>query len=154
MVADYLSAQLQAGADAVQLFDTWAGELSPSEYRDFALPYARDAIAKLGRFGKPVIYFVNGIAGILEPAAETGAGVLSIDWRCSLAEVRRRVPGRALQGNLDPALLFGPPESVAARVKGMIAETAGLGHIVNLGHGILPETPIDSVAAYYDAVRG
>jgi len=154
MVTDYLAAQLEAGADAVQLFDTWAGELSPAEYREFALPYARDAIAKLERFGKPVIYFVNGIAGILEAAAETGAGVLSIDWRCSLAEVRRRVPDRALQGNLDPALLFGTPESVAARVTEIVAETGGRGHIVNLGHGILPETPIESVAAYYDAVRG
>ncbi len=154
MITDYLSAQLEAGADAVQIFDTWAGELSPAGYRDFALPYVRDAIAKLGRLGKPVIYFVNGIAGILEAAAETGADVLSIDWRCSLTEVRRRLPGLALQGNLDPALLFGTPESVAARVAEMVAETAGRGHIVNLGHGILPETPIESVAAYYDAVRG
>jgi uroporphyrinogen decarboxylase len=154
MVSAYLSAQLEAGADAVQLFDTWAGELSPAEYREFALPYVRDAVARLARFGKPVIYFVNGIAGILDAAAETGADVLSIDWRCSLAEVRRRLPGRALQGNLDPALLLGTPESVAARVAGIVAETGGLGHIVNLGHGILPETPIESVAAYYDAVRG
>ncbi len=154
MVARYLSAQLEAGADAVQLFDTWAGELSPDEYRDFALPYVRDAVAQLERFGKPVIYFVNGIAGILDAAAETGAHVLSIDWRCSLAEARRRVPGRALQGNLDPALLFGTPESVASRVTRIMAETGGLGHIVNLGHGILPQTPIESVAAYYEAVRG
>ncbi|HET9796069.1 MAG TPA: uroporphyrinogen decarboxylase [Thermoanaerobaculia bacterium] len=154
MVAAYLAAQLEAGADSVQLFDTWAGELSPAEYREFALPYVRDAIAKLERLGKPVIYFVNGIAGILEAAAETGANVLSIDWRCSLGEVRRRLPGRALQGNLDPALLFGTPESVAARVAEIMAETGGLGHIVNLGHGILPETPIESVSAYYDAVRG
>ena len=154
MVAAYLSAQFEAGADAVQLFDTWAGELSPAEYREFALPYVRDAVGKLERFGRPVVYFVNGIAGILEAAAETGAHVLSIDWRCSLADVRRRVPDRALQGNLDPALLFGTPESVASRVTRIMAETGGLGHIVNLGHGILPETPIESVAAYYDAVRG
>ncbi|HET7453245.1 MAG TPA: uroporphyrinogen decarboxylase [Thermoanaerobaculia bacterium] len=153
MVAGYLEAQLAAGADAVQLFDTWAGELSPAEYREFALPYVRDAVARLGRLGKPVIYFVNGIAGILEAAAETGAAVLSIDWRCTLADARRRVPGRALQGNLDPALLFGTPESVADRVTALVAETGGAAHIVNLGHGILPDTPIESVCAYYDAVR-
>ncbi|HWC65657.1 MAG TPA: uroporphyrinogen decarboxylase [Thermoanaerobaculia bacterium] len=154
MLAGYLAAQIQAGADAVQLFDTWAGELSPDEYREFALPYVRDAVAKLERFGRPVIYFVNGVAGILEAAAETGAPVLSIDWRCSLSDARRRVPDRALQGNLDPALLFGTPESVASRVIRIMAETGGLGHIVNLGHGILPDTPIESVAAYYEAVRG
>jgi len=154
MVSDYLAAQLEAGADAVQIFDTWAGELSPREYREFALPYARDAIARLSRYGKPVIYFVNGVAGILEAAASTGADVLSVDWRCSLAEARKRVPDRALQGNLDPTLLFGPPELVAERVAEMVAETGGLGHIVNLGHGILPDTPIESVAAYYEAVRG
>ena len=154
MLSGYLAAQLEAGADSVQLFDTWAGELSPDEYREFALPYVRDAVAKLERFGRPVIYFVNGVAGILEAAAETGAAVLSIDWRCSLSDARRRVPDRALQGNLDPALLFGTPESVASRVIRVMAETGGLGHIVNLGHGILPDTPIESVAAYYEAVRG
>jgi uroporphyrinogen decarboxylase len=153
MVADYLAAQVEAGADAVQLFDTWAGELSPDEYRQFALPYARDAISRLKRHAKPVIYFVNGIAGILEAAAETGADVLSIDWRCALADARRKLPDYPLQGNLDPALLFGSPESVACGVTKLIAETGRRGHIVNLGHGILPATPIESVTAYYEAVR-
>jgi uroporphyrinogen decarboxylase len=153
MVAAYLAAQLEAGADAVQLFDTWAGELSPGEYREFALPYARDAIAKLRRLGKPVIYFVNGIAGILDSAASTGADVLSIDWRCALGEARRRLPEQAVQGNLDPGLLLGTPEAVFSHVTGILAESGGRGHIVNLGHGILPDTPIESVAAYYEAVR-
>jgi uroporphyrinogen decarboxylase len=154
MVGQYLEAQIEAGADAVQLFDTWAGELSPEEYRQFALPYARDAIAQIRRRGKPVIYFVNGVSGILDLAAQTGADVLSIDWRCRLGEVRQRVPGKPLQGNLDPALLLGTPESVAARVAEILAETGGDGHIMNLGHGILPETPIESVEAFYHAVRG
>jgi len=153
MVSTYLAAQLDAGADVVQLFDTWAGELSPEDYREFALPYARDAIARVGRRGKPVIYFVNGVSGILDAAGETGADVLSIDWRCSLADARRRWPDRALQGNLDPALLYGRPESVREKVESMIAGTGGLGHIVNLGHGILPETPVESVLAFYEAVR-
>jgi uroporphyrinogen decarboxylase len=153
MVGEYLEAQIEAGADAVQLFDTWAGELSPSEYREFALPYVRDAISRLRRLGKPVIYFVNGMAGILDLAGQTGADVLSIDWRCPLDEARRRVPGRPLQGNLDPALLLGTPESVAARVPEILSETGGDGHILNLGHGILPDTPIECVEAFYSAVR-
>ncbi|MGH9440899.1 MAG: uroporphyrinogen decarboxylase [Thermoanaerobaculia bacterium] len=154
MAGEYLGAQIEAGADAVQLFDTWAGELSPAEYREFALPYARDAIAQVRRRGKPVIYFVNGVSGILDLAAQTGADVLSIDWRCGLREARLRLPGRPLQGNLDPSLLFGTPESVAGRVEQAMAETGGAGHIVNLGHGILPETPVESVEAFYAAVRG
>jgi uroporphyrinogen decarboxylase len=153
MVSTYLAAQLDAGADVVQLFDTWAGELAPEDYREFALPYARDAIAKVAGRGKPIIYFVNGVAGILDAAGETGADVLSVDWRCSLAEARRGWPGRALQGNLDPALLYGRPEVVREKVESMIAATGGLGHIVNLGHGILPETPVESVLAFYEAVR-
>jgi uroporphyrinogen decarboxylase len=153
MVSDYLLAQLDAGADAVQLFDTWAGELSPEDYRDFALPYARDAIARVRARGKPVIYFVGSLAGVVEDAASTLADVVSVDWRCDLEEIRRRLPGRALQGNLDPALLLGHPDDVARRVTGIIAKTGGSGHIVNLGHGILPSTPIESVEAYYEAVK-
>lgn len=149
----YLAAQLDAGADAVQLFDTWAGELSPEDYRAFALPYARDVVAAVRARGKPVIYYVNGVAGILAAAGETGADVLSIDWRCPLAAARDRWPERALQGNLDPAALLGLPEAVFGRTRAMLAETGGRGHIANLGHGILPETPIESVAAFYDAVR-
>ncbi len=154
MVADYLAAQLDAGADAVQLFDTWAGELSPEDYREFALPYARDAIGQIRQKGKPVIYFVNGIAGILESTAETGADVVSVDWRCGLGEARRRLPGRALQGNLDPAHLLGTPRGVAERVAAMLREAGPGGHIVNLGHGVLPQTPIECVEAFFASARG
>ncbi len=154
MVADYLAAQLDAGADAVQLFDTWAGELAPEDYREFALPYARDAIRQIRQQGKPVIYFVNGIAGILESAAETGADVVSVDWRCGLGEARRRLPGRALQGNLDPVHLLGTPEGVSERVARMLREAGPGGHIANLGHGVLPQTPIECVEAFFAAARG
>ena len=154
MVESYLEAQLDAGADAVQLFDTWAGELSPAEYSEFALPYARDVVSRVRRRGKPVVYFVNGVAGILGRAAETGADILSLDWRCRLTDARARLPERPLQGNLDPALLLGTASSVAGRVHEIIDETGGVGHIVNLGHGILPETPIESVEAFYEGVRG
>ena len=151
--ARYLRAQLEAGADAVQLFDTWAGELSPGDYREFALPYAREVVAAARVPGKPVVYFVNGVAGILDAAGETGAEVLSIDWRCELTAARERWPDRALQGNLDPAVLCGSPAAVFDRTTRMIAETGGRAHIANLGHGILPETPVESVAAFYAAVR-
>jgi uroporphyrinogen decarboxylase len=154
MVADYLLAQLDAGADAVQLFDTWAGDLSPEDYREFALPYARDAIARVRKKGKPVIYFVNGISGILESAAETGADVISVDWRCGLSEARRRLPRRVLQGNLDPAHLLGSPEGVSRRVSSMIREAGPAGHIANLGHGVLPQTPLECVEAFFAAARG
>jgi uroporphyrinogen decarboxylase len=153
MVGTYLEAQLDAGADAVQVFDTWAGELSPEDYREFALPYAREAVARARGRGKPVVYFVNGVASILESAAETGADVLSIDWRLDLSDARARLPGHAVQGNLDPALLLGPPGEIARRVERIIAQTEGKGHIVNLGHGILPATPIEGVEAFYRAVR-
>jgi uroporphyrinogen decarboxylase len=153
MTADYLSAQLGAGADAVQMFDTWAGELSPEDYREFALPYARDVIARIKEKGRPVIYFVNGVAGILDPVAASGADVLSVDWRCELAQVRSRLPVTALQGNLDPAHLLGTPEDVSRRARAILDTLDGVGHILNLGHGVLPETPIECAEAFFDAAR-
>jgi uroporphyrinogen decarboxylase len=90
---------------------------------------------------------------VIEAMAESGADVLSVDWRLPLREARRRAPGLALQGNLDPGLLLGPPEEVTRRVIDIVAETDGRAHIVNLGHGVLPETPIESVEAFFDAVR-
>jgi uroporphyrinogen decarboxylase len=153
MVARYLEAQIEAGADAVQMFDTWAGELAADDYREFALPPAKEAIARIRAKGRPVIYFVNGAAHLVEAAAETGADVLSIDWRLPIAEARRRAPGRALQGNLDPGRLLGEPEEVSTRVSRMLESTGGQGHVVNLGHGILPPTPIECVDAFYETVR-
>lgn len=153
MIAAYLEAQIEAGADAVQIFDTWAGELNAEDYREFALPAAKEAVGRLRAKGRPVIYFVNGAAHLLEAAAETGADVLSIDWRLPLGEARRRTPGRALQGNLDPGAMLGEPQEVSRRVARILAETGGRGHIANLGHGILPPTPIECVDAFYDTVR-
>jgi uroporphyrinogen decarboxylase len=112
------------------------------------------AIARLRRDDVPVILFVNGCAHLLEAMAESGADVLSVDWRVSLSEARRRSGRLALQGNLDPGVLQGPPEKVASRTREMIAETGGRGHIVNLGHGVLPPTPIESVEAFFDTARG
>lgn len=153
-VTGYLRLQIEAGASAVQLFDTWAGELGPADFRLFVLPWLRRIIRELGPAGVPVIYYVNGIGNLLELAAQSGADVLGIDWRLELAEVRRRLgPARAVQGNLDPVTLFAPPPFIRERVFEMLDQTGGRGHVVNLGHGVLPETPLAGIQAFVDAVH-
>ncbi len=153
VAADVLSFQIASGARAVQLFDTWAGELSAEDYRQWALPAAARAIAGIRRGSAPVILYVNGSGHLLEAMASSGADVLSVDWRLPLSEVRRRLPGRALQGNLDPAALGGTVEDVRRRTRAMIAETGGLAHVVNLGHGILPSARLECAEAFFDAAR-
>lgn len=154
--ADYVCAQAEAGADVVQLFDTWAGVLGPGAYREFALPYERAVLDALRERGVPSILYVNGCSHLLEDMASSGAAVLSIDWREPLASARRRV-GEALglQGNLDPAALFQPAEGVRRSVAAMLEEMRGdPAYIANLGHGILPQTPLESVEALVEVVRG
>jgi len=153
VVGDVLSFQITSGAQAVQIFDTWAGELSREDYRRWALPAVTRAIAGIRRNGQPVILYVNGCSHLLEAMNESGADVLSVDWRLSLAEARQRLPERALQGNLDPGVLLWGTRDVRRRVRAMLAETRGIGHVVNLGHGVLPQTPIESAEAFFDAVR-
>ncbi|MEO8189107.1 MAG: uroporphyrinogen decarboxylase [Acidobacteriota bacterium] len=153
VVGDVLSFQIESGAQAVQLFDTWAGELTAEDYRAWALPAAARAIARIDRRGAPVILYVNGSGHLLEEMARSGADVLSIDWRVSLAEARRRVPALALQGNLDPGILLGQPAEVERRTRDMVRATGGRAHIVNLGHGVLPPSRIDCVEAFFSAAR-
>jgi uroporphyrinogen decarboxylase len=153
VVADVLSFQIASGAQAVQLFDTWAGELGEEDYRAWALPAAARAIAGIKRNGAPVILYVNGCGHLIEAMAESGADVLSIDWRIPLGQARRRAPGLALQGNLDPGALLGHPREVARGVRRLVAETEGRAHVVNLGHGVLPQTPVECVEAFYETVR-
>ncbi|HEY6066134.1 MAG TPA: uroporphyrinogen decarboxylase [Thermoanaerobaculia bacterium] len=153
VVGDVLSYQIASGAQVVQLFDTWAGELSLEDYRRWALPALTRAIAGIRREGQPVILYVNGSSHLLEAMDEAGADVLSIDWRLSLSEARKRLPTRPLQGNLDPGALLAGTRDVRRRVRSMLAETGGAGHVVNLGHGVLPQTPVESVAAFFAAVR-
>ena len=153
MVGDVLTYQIESGAQAVQLFDTWAGELTKEDYVRWALPAVTRAISGIKRDGQPVILYVNGASHLLEAMNQSGADVLSIDWRLSLSEARRRVPQRALQGNLDPGLLLGGTRDVRRRVRSMLAETGGIAHVVNLGHGVLPQTPVESVEAFFDASR-
>jgi uroporphyrinogen decarboxylase len=153
VVADVLSYQIASGAAAVQLFDTWAGELSREDYRRWALPAVTRAIAGIRRQGEPVLLYVNGSAHLLEAMNESGADVLSIDWRLPLSEARKRLPSRPLQGNLDPGALLAGTRDVRRRVRSMLAETGGIAHVANLGHGVLPQTPIESVEAFFGTVR-
>ncbi|MDP2052009.1 MAG: uroporphyrinogen decarboxylase [Acidobacteriota bacterium] len=154
-MVDYLRLQIHAGAQAVQIFDSWAGILGAAEYRRFALPHIQFMVRGVRDLGVPVIYFVNGAPHLLEAAAAAGSDVLGVCWRTPLDEVARRVgPDLALQGNLDPHVLFATPAVVRERAVELLDRMAGRpGHIMNLGHGILPETPIPSVDALIDAVH-
>jgi uroporphyrinogen decarboxylase len=153
----YLRAQVEAGAHAVQLFDTWAGELAGPEYREFALPYQRRVFEALRAAPPPVpaILFVRGGAHLVEEMAASGADALSLDWRASLRAARERLgPRPALQGNLDPAALFAAPERVRERARAILEDRRGdRAFIFNLGHGVLPGTPVESVRALIEAVK-
>ena len=150
----YLNAQIEAGADAVQLFDSWAGELSPADYEQFALPYEQKVLASIDRRRAPAMLFINGVGSLLEKMETSGADVLSIDWRLPLAEARRRTGGRVtLQGNLDPCVLLSTPELIAGSAAKLIEEGGGHRHILNLGHGILPSTPVENARAFVDAAK-
>lgn len=158
--ATYLEAQIAAGVDCVQIFDSWGGIVSPGDFREYPLRYAKQVIAQI-RGSKafaakpvPIIYFVNGCAPYLDDYASSGADVLGVDWRVGIDDVRRRVgDGVALQGNLDPGALFASPSEIRTRVADILARAGETGHIFNLGHGVLPETNPEHVRAMVTAVR-
>ncbi len=150
----YLAAQIEAGADVVQVFDTWAGELSREDYDRFAAPATERLLSHLPRRGEvPVILFASGSAHLIESLAKSQADVLSIDWKLPLSEARKRAPGKSLQGNVDPGLLLGDKAAVAQAVRRARQVAGPLGHIFNLGHGILPPTPPENVQAFVAAAR-
>jgi uroporphyrinogen decarboxylase len=150
--ARYLRAQIAAGAAAVQLFDTWVGELTLDQYREFALPATQLLIEEIGAGDAPVILYTKASSHLLTAAAESGANVLSVDWRVDLAAVRELVgPRIALQGNVDPCLLLGPEEGVRRAAREAVESTGGIGHILNLGHGILQQTPVENARAFVQA---
>lgn len=155
LLTAFLADQVAAGAAAVQLFDSWAGALSEADYRRFVLPYVQLIVAAIQALDAPVIYFSTGTGGYLEALRETGASVLSLDWRVDLAAARRRLGvGVAVQGNLDPAALLAPLPELRAAVQGLLRSAgARPGYIFNLGHGILPETPVAHVRAVVEWVR-
>jgi len=150
-----LRAQVEAGASAVQLFDSWVGVLSPHDYRDLVLPATRRIFAGLADLGVPRIHFGVGTGELLSLMADAGADVVGVDWRVPLDEARRRVgPGRAVQGNLDPASCLSPWDVVAPEVRRVLAEGGGgPGHVFNLGHGVLPETDPDLLHRIVDLVH-
>jgi uroporphyrinogen decarboxylase len=154
-VSRYLVAQLDAGAQLVQLFDSWVGCLSPDDYRRYVLPHSRTALAEAARRA-PVIHFATGNPALLPLLAEAGGSVIGVDWRIGLAEAWRMVGhDRAVQGNLDPAVLLADRDTVRRRTLEVLAEAAGRpGHIFNLGHGILPQTPVENVLELIATVKG
>jgi uroporphyrinogen decarboxylase len=149
VAADYLSAQIEAGVDAVQLFDSWVGALNARDYREFVLPHTRRIFDALARHGVPTIHFGVGTGAILPEMREAGGDVIGADWRIPLDDAWQRIGAdRAIQGNLDPTVLLGPVERALAATDDVLERAAGRpGHIFNLGHGILPSTPVDRVQA-------
>ena len=144
----YLKAQIAAGVAAVQLFDTWCGELNFQDYTEFVLPVVQEIISGLGN-KVPTIYYTKASHHLLPSVVRSGANVLSVDWRIPLSEVRKLAgPRVALQGNLDPAVLFAPADKIRQTTLDIVAELSGHGHIVNLGHGILQHTPVENAQLF------
>jgi uroporphyrinogen decarboxylase len=154
LVGKYLNAQIAAGAEAVQLFDSWAGCLSPGDYQKYVLPYTRAAIAAITP-GTPVINFSTGTAGMLKLVREAGGNVIGVDWRIHLDDAWDSIGHDVgIQGNLDPAALLAKPKEIRWRVEEILNRAAGRpGHIFNLGHGVLPETPVENAVAMVQAVH-
>lgn len=146
LIADYMRAQIEAGAQAIQVFDSWAGALSRSDYREFALPHTRAIFDRLADTGVPLIHFGVGATAILNDLAEAGGDVIGLDWRLPLDEAWARISDRAVQGNLDPTALLGPRERMIAATDDVLRRAGGRpGHIFNLGHGIFPSTRLEQV---------
>jgi uroporphyrinogen decarboxylase len=154
VLSGYLAGQIRAGAQAVQLFDSWVGALAPADYRAYVLPHTRAIFERLRPLGVPMIHFGVGTASLLELQREAGGDVIGLDWTIPLDAGWKRVPDRAVQGNLDPIALFAPRPELERRVREILARAGGRpGHIFNLGHGILPGTPVENVRAVVDMVH-
>jgi uroporphyrinogen decarboxylase len=149
-----LNAQVDAGAQAVQLFDSWVGCLSPGDYEEYVLPFSKRVIDGINQ-SVPLIHFATSNSTLLELMKRAGGDVIGVDWRVDIGEAWARLEhGVAIQGNLDPVLLFGPVDSIEREVKRILDRVGGrTGHIFNLGHGILPNTPVENVAALVDMVH-
>lgn len=155
LVGNYLQAQVGAGAQALQLFDSWVGVLGPADYQQFVLPYSRRVIEAARSAGVPVIHFTTGTAGMLELIREAGGDVIGVDWRIDLETARSRLGEEvAVQGNLDPVALFAPLPQLRQQAAEVLRQAFGLpGHIFNLGHGVLPETPVEHVRELVEFVH-
>jgi uroporphyrinogen decarboxylase len=155
VLAAFCAQQVEAGADVIQIFDSWAGALSVADYRDFVLGPTTELVRRVQALGVPVIYFGVDTASLLPTMRSTGADVLGLDWRIPLDQARRTLgPHVAVQGNLDPIALFASPDLIATRVHEILAHNNGQpGHIFNLGHGIVPGTPVESVLHVVDLIK-
>lgn len=154
-VIDFLSAQIQAGAQVVQIFDSWAGILTPDDFREFCLPYLKKVVQGIKRTGAPVIVFAREAGHSFAALAEMGTDVLGVSWTEDLKLARKMVNGKAaVQGNLDPCVLFAPQERIHKEVTKVLQKAGGgVGHIFNLGHGILPQTPVENAKAMVQFVK-
>ncbi len=152
-IATYVRYQIDSGAQVVQMFDSWAGQLSPVDYDTFAAPYQKRVIdqVKATHPDTPLILYISGSAGVLERMARTGVDIISLDWTVDMAEGLARLPEHiGVQGNVDPGLLFGTPEAIRARIIDCVRKAKGRKHILNLGHGILPGTPEDNARVFFE----
>jgi uroporphyrinogen decarboxylase len=154
VVAGYLLAQIEAGAQAVQLFDSWVGQLAPFDYERFVLPHVRYIVDQVRGHGAPVIYFANGASGMLELVGQAGADVYGVDWRIGLDRAWEQLGDVAVQGNLDPLTLLGPQAAIEERVADVLRRAGGRpGHVFNLGHGLVPQIDPENVRFLVDAVH-
>ncbi len=154
IAADYLEVQVDAGASAVQLFDSWAGAVTRADYREHVLPHSARVLERVGSTGVPRIHFGVGTGEILDLMGEAGADVVGVDWRVPLSAGIERVPGKVVQGNLDPTLVFAPTEVMLDRARQVLDDGAAApGHIFNLGHGVIPSTDPDQLKRLTDFVH-
>lgn len=149
--SDYIKIQEEAGVDAVQIFDSWAGELSPTDYRTHAMPFSRHVFSSIRTVS---IHFATQSAGIIKLLKEAGGNVIGIDWRVDIGEAWKKISFSPIQGNLDPCVLLGTRSDVVKSANEIMDKTRRNGHIFNLGHGILPETPLENVDALVETVHG
>jgi len=155
-IATYVRYQIDCGAQVVQMFDSWAGQLSPIDYETFALPYQQRVVSqvKATHPDTPMILYINGSAGILERMAQSGVDIVSLDWTVDMAEARQRLgPNVGVQGNLDPCALFGSHDFIRARMEDIVQKAGNQGHIMNLGHGVLATTPEDNVRFFFETAK-
>lgn len=155
-IATYVRYQIDCGAQVVQMFDSWAGHLSPQDYRTFALPYQQQVVrqVKATHPDTPMILYISGSAGVLEMMGESGVDIVSVDWTVDMADARRRLGHDiGVQGNLDPCVLFGSKDLIRDRILDTIQKAGRRGHILNLGHGVLQKTPEENVAYFFETAK-
>jgi uroporphyrinogen decarboxylase len=155
-IAVYVRYQIDCGAQVVQMFDSWAGQLSPQDFETFALPYQQRVVQQVKQThpDTPLILYINGSAGILERMAQSGVDIVSVDWTVDMAEARARLGANiGVQGNLDPCVLFGSKEFIRDRIYDTVSKAGNQGHILNLGHGVLPSTPEENVAFFFETAK-